>query len=136
MQIKKDPKVDLRKNSSLYFVIGLCLILFISWRAIEWKSYEKDFFDYQSLDVQDEDNEEIPITEQIKTPPPPPPPVQAPTEIEVVKDEEEVEETIIESTEIDKDEIVEVEEVEIEEEFDDVDVPFRRYRRRSDFSRL
>ena len=105
MQIKKDPKVDLRKNSSLYFVIGLCLILFISWRAIEWKSYEKDFFDYQSLDVQDEDNEEIPITEQIKTPPPPPPPVQAPTEI-------------------DKDEIVEVEEVEIEEEFDDVDVPF------------
>ena len=124
MQIKKDPKVDLRKNSSLYFVIGLCLILFISWRAIEWKSYEKDFFDYQSLDVQDEDNEEIPITEQIKTPPPPPPPVQAPTEIEVVKDEEEVEETIIESTEIDKDEIVEVEEVEIEEEFDDVDVPF------------
>lgn len=124
MQIKKDPKVDLRKNSSLYFVIGLCLILFISWRAIEWKSYEKDFFDYQSLDVQDEDNEEIPITEQIKTPPPPPPPVQAPTEIEVVKDEEEVEETIIESTEIDKDEIVEVEEVQIEEEFDDVDVPF------------
>ena len=105
MQIKKDPKVDLRKNSSLYFVIGLCLILFISWRAIEWKSYEKDFFDYQSLDVQDEDNEEIPITEQIKTPPPPPPPVQAPTEI-------------------DKDEIVEVEEVQIEEEFDDVDVPF------------
>ena len=103
MQIKKDPKVDLRKNSSLYFVIGLCLILFISWRAIEWKSYEKDFFDYQSLDVQDEDNEEIPITEQIKIPPPPPPPVQAPTEIEVVKDEEEVE---------------------IEEEFDDVDVPF------------
>tara|TARA_Y100000385_G_C12957199_1_gene578072 strand:+ start:581 stop:982 length:402 start_codon:yes stop_codon:yes gene_type:complete len=90
-------------------------------RAIEWKSYEKDFFDYQSLDVQDEDNEEIPITEQIKTPPPP---VQAHTEIKVVKDEEEVEETIIEFTEIDKGEIVEVEEVEIEEEFDDVDVRF------------
>ena len=125
MQIKKNPKVDLQKNSSLYFVIGLCLMLFISWRAIEWKSYEKDLYDYQSLNVQDDEDEEIPITEQIKTPPPPPPPpVQAPTEIEIVEDEEEVEETIIESSETDKDEIIEVEEVEIEEEFDDVDVPF------------
>ena len=125
MQIKKNPKVDLQKNSSLYFVIGLCLMLFISWRAIEWKSYEKDLYDYQSLNVQDDEDEEIPITEQIKTPPPPPPPpVRAPTEIEIVEDEEEVEETIIESSETDKDEIIEVEEVEIEEEFDDVDVPF------------
>ena len=125
MQIKKHPKVDLQKNSSLYFVIGLCLMLFISWRAIEWKSYEKDLYDYQSLNVQDDEDEEIPITEQIKTPPPPPPPpVRAPTEIEIVEDEEEVEETIIESSETDKDEIIEVEEVEIEEEFDDVDVPF------------
>ena len=125
MQIKKNPKVDLQKNSSLYFVIGLCLMLFISWRAIEWKSYEKDLYDYKSLNVQDDEDEEIPITEQIKTPPPPPPPpVRAPTEIEIVEDEEEVEETIIESSETDKDEIIEVEEVEIEEEFDDVDVPF------------
>lgn len=125
MQIKKNPKVDLQKNSSLYFVIGLCLMLFISWRAIEWKSYEKDLYDYQSLNVQDDEDEEIPITEQIKTPPPPPPPpVQAPTEIEIVEDEEEVEETIIESSETDKDEIIEVEEVEIEEEEEDIDVPF------------
>lgn len=125
MQIKKNPKVDLQKNSSLYFVIGLCLMLFISWRAIEWKSYEKDLYDYQSLNVQDDEDEEISITEQIKTPPPPPPPpVQAPTEIEIVEDEEEVEETIIESSETDKDEIIEVEEVEIEEEEEDIDVPF------------
>ena len=78
MQIKKNPKVDLQKNSSLYLVSGLCLMLFISWRAIEWKSYEKDLYDYQSLNVQDDEDEEIPITEQIKTPPPPPPPPMAP----------------------------------------------------------
>ena len=125
MEIKKDPKVDLQNNSSLYFVIGLCIILFITWRAIEWKSYEKDLFEYQTLDVDSDDEEEIPITEQIKTPPPPPPPpAQAPTEIEVVKDEEEVEETIIKSTETDEDEIVDVETVEIEDEEDDIDVPF------------
>ena len=123
MQLKKNEKVDLTKNSSLYFVIGLATILFISWRAIEWKTYEKDLYGYEALNVDDEDDEEIPITEQLKTPPPPPPPPPpAPEVIEIVEDEEEVEETVIESTETDEDEIVEI--VEVEEEYDDVDVPF------------
>ena len=122
MKPKKNEKVDLSKNSSLYFVIGLALILLISWQAIEWKTYDKSLYGYEALNVEDEDDEEIPITEQLKTPPPPPPP--APEVIEVVEDEEEVEETVIESTETNEDEIIEVEEVEIEEEIDDVDVPF------------
>ena len=126
MKIKKDPKVDLQKNSSLYFVIGLCLILFISWQAIEWKTYEKSVFDYESLTVQEEEEEEIPIINQPDLPPPPPPPpvAQAPTEIEIVEDEKEVEETIIESSETTKDEIIEVERVEIEEEVEEIDVHF------------
>ena len=124
MQPKKSEKADLSKNRSLYFVIGLSLILLISWQAIEWRTYEK-VYAYEALNVEDEDDEEIPITEQLKTPPPPPPPPPpAPEVIEVVEDEEEVEETVIESTETNEDEIIEVEEVEIEEEFDDVDVPF------------
>ena len=122
MQIKKDPKADLTKNSNLYFAIGLAVILFISWRAIEWKTYDKSGYGYESLNIEDDDDEEIPITEQIKTPPPPPPPPPAPEIIEVVEDEEEIEETIIESTETDQEEIVEI--VEVEEEFEDVDVPF------------
>lgn len=125
MQPKKNQKVDLSKNSSLYFVIGLAFILFISWQAIEWKTYDKSLYGYEALNVEDEDDEEIPITEQLKTPPPPPPPPPpAPEVIEVVEDEEEVEETVIESSETNEDEIIEVEEVEIEEEIDDVDVPF------------
>ena len=124
MQPKKNEKVDLSKNSSLYFVIGLAVVLFVSWQAIEWKTYKKTY-GYEALNVEDDDDEEIPITEQIKTPPPPPPPPPpAPEVIEVVEDEEEVEETVIESTETDEDEIIEVEEVEIEEDDLDVDVPF------------
>ena len=122
MQIKKNPKADLTKNSNLYFAIGLAVILFISWRAIEWKTYDRSGYGYEALNIDDEDDEEIPITEQIKTPPPPPPPPPAPEIIEVVEDEEEIEETIIESTETDQEEIVEI--VEVEEEFEDVDVPF------------
>ena len=124
MQLKKNPKADLTKNSSLYFAIGLAVVLFISWQAIEWKTYEKTGYGYESLNVEDEDDEEVPITEQIKTPPPPPPPPPAPEVIEIVEDEEEVEETVIESTETDQEEIVEVEDIEVEDDFEDVDVPF------------
>ena len=124
MQLKKNPKADLTKNSSLYFAIGLAVVLLISWRAIEWKTYERTGYGYESLNVEDEDDEEVPITEQIKTPPPPPPPPPAPEVIEIVEDEEEVEETVIESTETDQEEIVEVDDIEVEDDFDDVDVPF------------
>ena len=81
-------------NTKYLIIFGLCLILFVSWRAIEAKTYEAQY-GYESLNVEDDDDEEIPITEQIKTPPPPPPP-PAPEIIEVVEDEEEIEETIIE----------------------------------------
>lgn len=122
MQPKKSEKVDLTKNSSLYFVIGLSVVLFISWQAIEWKTYKRTY-DYEALNVDEDDDEEIPITEQIKVPPPPPPPPPpAPEIIEIVEDEEEVEETVIESTETNEEEIVEI--VEVEEEELDIDVPF------------
>jgi protein TonB len=125
MQPKKNLKADLTKNSSLYFIIGLTSVLFFTWQAIEWKTYDRSGYGYEALDVDDDDDEDIPITEQLKVPPPPPPPPPpAPEVIEVVEDEEEVEETVIESTETDQEEIVEVEEVEIEDDFEDVDVPF------------
>ena len=124
MQLKKTPKADLTKNSSLYFAIGLASVLLFSWVAIEWKTYEKSAFDYEALNVDDEDDEEVPITEQIKTPPPPPPPPPAPEVIEIVEDEEDIEETVIESTETDQEEIVEVEDIDVEDDFEDVDVPF------------
>ena len=122
MQPKKNPKADLNKDRNLYFVIGLTLVLGVTWGAIEYKTYEK-VFDLSALDMLEDDDEDIPITEQLKTPPPPPPPPPAPEVIEVVEDEEEVEETVIESTETDQDEII-IEEIEVEEEFEDIDVPF------------
>ena len=118
MQLKKNPKADINKNRSLYFVIGLASVLFIAWQAIESKTYETKY-DYESLNINNDDDEEIPITEQIKQPPPPPP---APEIIEVVADEEEVEETIIESTESDEEMVIE--DIEVEDEFDDIEVPF------------
>jgi len=124
MKPKKNPKADLNRNSGLYFVIGLALVMLLTWRALEWKKFEKPE-DYDiSLNVEDQLVEEVPMTEQIKTPPPPPPPA-APEVIEVVEDEEEVVETVIESTESSQEqEVAEVEDIQVEEEPVDVDVPF------------
>lgn len=124
MELKKSPKADLRKNSGLYFVLGLAVVMALVYIAFEWKTYdEANKYDI-SMDVEDLLDEEVPMTEQLKTPPPPPPPA-APEVIEVVEDEEEVEETVIESTETSQEqEIIEVEDVEVEEVDEDIDVPF------------
>ena len=116
---KKNPKVDLNKNSTTYFLLGLVLVFFLTWRAIEIKTYERDI-ELDRLSVLEDKEEDVPITDMKITPPPPP----APQVIEVVEDEEEVEETVIESTETDQEEIIEVEDVAIEDDFDEVDVPF------------
>lgn len=127
MEPKKNPKADVSRRSMLFFQLGMILMLFLAWQAIEWKSYDKSDNDYGKLDVGDELEEEVPVTQQlIQPPPPPPPPPPAPEVIDVIEDEEDVEETIIESTETHQDEkIVEVKEIKeevVEEEI--ADVPF------------
>ena len=69
MRAKKSSSADLNKKSSFYLAIGLFLVLLVSWRAIEWKNYDDDLYGYVALDVDDDDDEEIPITEQLKTSP-------------------------------------------------------------------
>ncbi len=124
MELKKNPKADLNKNSGFYFAVGLFLVMLLTYAALEWKSYD-DANQYDiSMNVDDELDEEVPMTEQLKTPPPPPPPA-APEVIEIVEDEEEIEETVIESSESSEEtEVVEVEDVATEEVEEDLDIPF------------
>lgn len=125
MENKKNPKADLRHRLLIFFQLGMAFMLLVAWQGIEYKSYDKSDIDAGMLDVGDELEEEVPVTQQLTPPPPPPPPPPAPEIIEVVEDEEEVEETIIESTETNaEEEIVEVEEIEEVEEEVIADVPF------------
>ena len=122
MQPKKNPKADLNKNRNLYFVIGLTFVLGITWGAVEYKTYDRQL-NFDGVNMLEDDEDDIPITEQLKTPPPPPPPPPpAPEVIEIVEDEEEVEETVIESTESDEEMIIE--DIVVEDDFEDIDVPF------------
>lgn len=124
MEIKKNPKSNLENFSKIFMQIGLVLALFITYVAIEQKTYEKTYGDLAALTMNAEMEEEIPITERIEPVKPKTPPPPAPEKIEIVEDEKEVEETVIESTETDQEEIVEIEDIEVEDDFEDVDVPF------------
>ncbi|MEM6517463.1 MAG: energy transducer TonB [Bacteroidota bacterium] len=126
MEPKKNIKSDVSRNSSLYFAVGLALMMTLTYLTINYKTYEKEDIDIGQLNLDDLEDEEIPITQQeIIPPPPPPPPPKVPEEIEIVEDEKEIEETVIESTETDQEEeIVEVEEIEVAEVEEDIEVPF------------
>src|SRR5690606_14941747 len=110
MEVKKSQKADINKNSTLYFLIGAVAMLFLSFIVIEWKTHDKGAIDIGKLNLEEEEVEEIPIT-NFTPPPPPPPPPPAPEVITVVEDEVEIEETIIQSTETSQDEFVEIVEV-------------------------
>ncbi|WP_299522060.1 energy transducer TonB [uncultured Lutibacter sp.] len=126
MQIKKNPKANLENYSKLFMQLGLVLALLIVYLAIEKKTYDRVIGELGPVVLNMEDEEQTIEIEQVKPPEQKTPPPPAPDVIEVVKDEEEVEETVIESTETDEDDAVEVEEIiEVEEEEDIMeDVPF------------
>ncbi len=129
MKPKKNPKVDLNRKSGLFFVIGLTLVLMLTWWALEYKSYDSPTQEIIISYIADPDlQEEVPMTEMIKLPPPPEPPI-APVIIEVVEDVEEIEETVIQSSETDQEKeiiepIIAVEDVEVDEVEEEIIVPF------------
>ena len=129
MKAKKNPELEIGRNSGIYFAIGLNLMLLLSWRALEYKSYEKSDFVMDIVHVEQEAEEEIPII-NANIPPPPAPPVTISQSIQIVDDVEEIEETVIESTETGQDDAiedfvpVEVSDVTVEEIEEDVEVAF------------
>lgn len=130
MELKKNPNVAVNRNSGIYFALGLNVMLLFTWLSLEHKTFEKADVLLDNLELIEEFEEDIPITDLNMPPPPPPPPVlSAPETITIVEDTKDIEETVLESTETDQDEkiaerIVDVSEVEVDEVDEDVSVPF------------
>ena len=116
MEPKKNPEISLEKKKGLFFQIGLVVTLVIVLGAFEWKSYEKVDYNLGQLNLDDLEEEIIPITRQEITPPPPPPP---PPEVIVIVEDivEIVDEAKIETTESDEMVAIEIEEESDEEVF-------------------
>ncbi|WP_445757384.1 energy transducer TonB [Polaribacter sp.] len=117
MEIKKNPKSNLENFSKIFMQIGLVLALFVTYVAIEKKTYDKIYGNLGSFNMNQELEEEIPITQKIEQVQPKTPPPPAPEKIEIVENEKEIEETVLESTETDQTEkVVVIVEMEEEEE--------------------
>lgn len=119
MEIKKSPKADLESKKLTFTLIGLVVTLFVTWRIIEYKSYDKQTVNEfaQTVEVIEEEMVEITKQEQPKVQPPQPKPQV--TQIEVVEDDVEVEDEIDINAEVDQNEVIEEYEFtppEIEEE--------------------
>ena len=116
MKAKKNPKISIERKRGLFFQIGLVITLLAVSIALEWKSYEKTDYSLGKLQMDDLEDEMIPITRQEEKPPPPPPP--PPEIIEIVEDEVEIENELeVEETDTDENEFIEQEE---EEDSDEV----------------
>jgi len=124
MEPKKNPQLDLRRNSLLYFFVGMTLVLLMAYLALEWKTYYKaDSWDV-SQNV-DEDLTENATIVKIKLPDPPKPEIQTPPKIEIAEDDEKVEETVIKSDEVNQEtEIAKVEDVVVAEDEIPEEIPF------------
>jgi protein TonB len=128
MELKKNPRANVGRNSSLYFAVGLNVMLVLTYLGLEHKTYDKATTKIDVLMLSEQLEEDIPIT-KIDIPLPPPPKQMVSEAITIVEDVEEVEETFIESTEIGQDDIIEereisVDEVDVEEVEEDIVVPF------------
>jgi protein TonB len=129
MLAKKSEKAQIGAYSKIFFQLGLLLSLVVIYVAIEWRTFDRNISDLGTLNIQEEEIIDIPITERILEVKPPPPPPPAPEVIEIVANEQEIEETVLESTETDESEFVEViqmddiEEI-VEEEQIEQDIPF------------
>lgn len=128
MELKKNQKANVGRNSSLYFAVGLNVMLVITYLGLEHKTYETETTKIDILMLDDQFDEDIPIT-TINIPPPPPPKQVVTEAITIVEDVVDIEETVIESTEIGQDDVIEdrvvsVEDVEVEEIDEDIEVPF------------
>ena len=124
MEPKKYAKHNINKNSSLYFSLGLSLVLLMTYIALEWKSYSTASDWDHSLLIQESSIDEAPIVikipkklpiKKIKTPP----------VIIIKEDDDLVEETPIESSESDQNmEIVPIDSISVMEEIEDEIIDF------------
>ena len=107
MEVKKNPSVDPKRNSSLYFLVGLTAVLMLTYVSIELKS-EDPRVEVEKLEIADnmmgEDEEVILTMPPVQKLPPPPPP--APEVIQIVDNKQVIEDKKIETTEVDENKAV------------------------------
>jgi protein TonB len=115
MELKKSPKADLEKKKSIFIQIGLIISLGLVLAAFEYKTSSKENNELLALNKETVEEEVIPVTRQeVATPPPPQPQV---TELNIVKDDQEIKEELeMENMDADANTKMEIRDIVVNEE--------------------
>ena len=126
MELKKNPKVDLRRYSGLFLEIGFVVALCAVLGAFSYTVREKNTAGFGELEDVDFEDEIIPITRQQEITPPPPPEVPKAAEvINIVEDDVEIDDELdIADVEADQETEVAIVEMTEEEEEEEAEVFF------------
>ncbi|MBR5957526.1 MAG: energy transducer TonB [Salinivirgaceae bacterium] len=126
MELKKNPKVDLRRYSGLFLEVGFVVAVGVVLLAFSYTVHEKNTAGFGELEDVVAEEEIIPITRQQEITPPPPPEVPKVAEvINIVDDDVDIDDELdIEDVEADQDTEVAIVEVAEEEEEEEEQVFF------------
>lgn len=128
MEVKKLPKADLENKRNMFLLLGLVIALGLILAAFEYKTSPKKAESLGQVEMQEIEEEIIPITREQQVQPPPPPPPAVVEVLNIVDDEVEIEDELqIEDTEVTEDMIIDVAPVvqaAKEEEADEAEVFF------------
>ncbi|MBR4970424.1 MAG: energy transducer TonB [Paludibacteraceae bacterium] len=126
MEVKKSPKADLENKRSMFVMIGFVLALGFTYICFEWTNTEVTVHEVESTFINQGEEEIIPQTTQIETPPEV---IEKPKEIvqqvlKVVSDEVETTSTV-EIAEESTEEAIEFTPMEVQEEEEDEEEIFQ-----------
>src|SRR5690554_4091869 len=128
MEVKKSPKADLENKRNVFLLLGLVVALGFILAAFEYQTSPKKTESLGQVQMQEIEEEIIPITREQQVQPPPPPPPAVVEVLNIVDDEVEIEDELqIEDTEVTEDMIIDVAPVvqtAKEEEADEAEVFF------------
>src|SRR5690554_1345992 len=109
MEVKKSPKADLENKRNVFLLLGLVVALGFILAAFEYKASPKKTESLGQVQMQEIEEEIIPITREQQVQPPPPPPPAVVEVLNIVDDEVEIEDELqIEDTEVTEDMIIDV----------------------------
>jgi periplasmic protein TonB len=109
MEVKKSPKADLESKRNMFLLLGLVIALGLTLAAFEYKTSPKKADSLGQVEMQEIEEEIIPITREQEIKPPPPPPPQVVEVLNIVDDEVEIEDELkLEDTEVTEDMIIDV----------------------------
>ena len=125
MELKKNPRADLRRYTGLFFEVGLAVALGVVLASFNYSNHERNLMVLGDIDNFDIEDVLIPITTRPMEVTPPPAPPKVAEVISIIEDESDlVEDFDVDDVEADQDtKVIRIERTEDEEDSEE-EIPF------------